>query len=152
MGKVCTFFGHHDCPSTIKPKLKEVLIDLIEHHNVDTFYVGRQGMFDLIVRSVLRELMQLYPHIEYSVVLERIPERKNEVDLNDYSDTMLPEGIENIHPRYAISWRNRWMIKRSEYVITYVAYSLGRSAKFAEMAVKSEKKVYNLATSDNEIL
>lgn len=23
----CTFFGHHDCPSSIKPKLREVLID-----------------------------------------------------------------------------------------------------------------------------
>ena len=109
-------------------------------------------MFDSIVRSVLRELTQLYPHIKYSVVLERVPEKKNEFELNDYSDTMLPEGIENVHPRYAISWRNRWMIKQAEYVVAYVAYSLGRSAKFTEMALKAEKKVYNLATSDDEIL
>ena len=144
MGKVCTFFGHHDCPNTIKPKLKEVLVDLIEHHNVDTFYVGRQGMFDSIVRSVLRELTQLYPHIKYSVVLERIPERKNEFDLNDYSDTMLPEGIENIHPRYAICWRNRWMIKQSEYVVTYVIHSWGGAAKFAEMARRNGKHMLEL--------
>lgn len=26
---VCTFFGHKDCPETIKPYLREVLIDLI---------------------------------------------------------------------------------------------------------------------------
>ena len=30
MGTACTFFGHRDCPSSIKPKLCEVLIDLIE--------------------------------------------------------------------------------------------------------------------------
>ena len=38
---VCTFFGHRDCPSSIKPKLREVLIDLIENHAVDMFYVGQ---------------------------------------------------------------------------------------------------------------
>lgn len=145
MGKVCTFFGHHDCPSTIKPKLREVLVDLIEHHNVDTFYVGRQGMFDSIVHAVLRELTQLYPHIRYSVVLERVPERKNGFDLNDYSDTMLPEGIESVHPRYAISWRNRWMMKQAEYVVTYVTHSWGGAAKFAEIARHSGKYMFEIS-------
>lgn len=42
----CTFFGHHDCPSSIKPKLREVLVDLIENHAVDMFYVGQQGVYD----------------------------------------------------------------------------------------------------------
>lgn len=145
MGKVCTFFGHHDCPNTIMPKLKEVVVDLIEHHNVDTFYVGRQGMFDSIVRSVLRELTQLYPHIKYSVVLERVPEKKNEFDLNDYSDTMLPEGIENVHPRYAINWRNRWMIKQSEYVVAYVTHSWGGAAKFVDIARRAKRIIRTLA-------
>ena len=53
----CTFFGHRDCPSSIKPKLREVLIDLIENHTVDMFYVGQQGAFDSMVRSVLKELV-----------------------------------------------------------------------------------------------
>ena len=37
---VCTFFGHSDCPSTVAPKLRSVLIELIENHDVDVFYVG----------------------------------------------------------------------------------------------------------------
>ena len=49
----CTFFGHHDCPSSIKPKLREVLIDLIENHAVDMFYVGQQGVYDAIVQSAV---------------------------------------------------------------------------------------------------
>ena len=50
----CTFFGHRDCPETIKPKLRSTIIDLIENHNVDMFYVGNQGRFDAIVRGVVR--------------------------------------------------------------------------------------------------
>ena len=33
----CTFFGHRDCPETIKAKLREVLVDLITNHGVDAY-------------------------------------------------------------------------------------------------------------------
>jgi uncharacterized phage-like protein YoqJ len=141
----CTFFGHHDCPSLIKPKLREVLIDLIENHAVAMFYVGQQGAFDGIVRSVLKDLVLVYPHIRYAVVLERLPPKRDELDARDYSDTMLPEGIETVHPRFAISWRNKWMLKESYYVVTYITHSWGCAAQFVELARKQEKTVINLA-------
>lgn len=52
----CTFFGHRDCPDSIRPKLRSVLINLIENQQADTFYVGRQGSFDALVYATLREL------------------------------------------------------------------------------------------------
>ena len=133
---ICTFFGHHDCPSSIKVKLRDTLISLIENHAVDMFYVGRQGAFDAIAHSVLKELVSIYPHIDYAVVLERLPPKRDEFDLTDYSDTMLPEGIESVHPRFAISWRNNWMIKQSDYVVTYITPSWGGAAQFAVLAEK----------------
>ena len=138
--KACTFFGHRDCPETIKPYLREVLIDLITNKGVDTFYVGNQGQFDGIVRSVLRELEKEYPEIHYAVVLAYLPGKKNEYD--DFSDTMLPEGIENVHPRFAISWRNRWMLKQSDYVVTYITHSWGGAAQFAEVAERQGKTIF----------
>ena len=137
----CTFFGHCDCPSSIKPKLREVLLDLIENHDVDMFYVGQQGAFDGIVRSVLKELVSVYPHIRYAVVLDRLPPKQDELDTRDCSDTMLPEGIETVHPRFAISWRNKWMIKQSEYVVTYITRSWGGAAQFTDKAERQKKKV-----------
>lgn len=145
MEKACTFFGHHDCPSSIKPKLREVLIDLIKNHAVDMFYVGQQGAFDGIVRTVLKELVSVYPHINYAVVLERLPPKRDEFDTRDYSDTMLPEDIEAVHPRFAISWRNKWMLKHADYVVTYITHSWGGAAQFAELAERQKKIVINLA-------
>ena len=147
MGKACTFFGHRDCPSSIKPKLREKLVELIENHAVDMFYIGQQGAFDSIVRSILRELAALYPHVQYAVVLERMPTQRDDLIPFDYSDTMLPEGIETVHPRFAISWRNRWMLKQSDYVITYITHSWGGAAQFANTAQKQKKAVLNLADS-----
>ena len=134
----CTFFGHRDCPDTIKPKLRQVLIDLIENHNVDMFYVGNQGRFDAIVRGVLRDLQHEYPQINYAVVLAYMPGKQTEYD--DHSDTMLPEGIESVHPRYAISWRNNWMLKQSDYVVTYITHSWGGAAQYAAKA-KTQRKI-----------
>ena len=140
----CTFFGHRECPDSIKIKLREVLIDLIINHNVDMFYLGNQGQFDAIVRGALRELKEEYPQINYAVVLAYIPGKQTEYD--DYSDTMLPEGIESVHPRYAISWRNNWMLRQSDYVVTYITHSWGGAARYVELAKKQRKYVINIAS------
>lgn len=138
---VCTFFGHRDCPEGVRPQVKRTVEDLILHHGVDTFYVGDKGRFDAIVRGVLCELEREYSHIRYAVVLSSLPREQE-----DTSDTILPEGIECIHPRYAINWRNDWMLKRSDFIVCYVTHSWGGAAKFAEKAQKAGKMVINLAT------
>ena len=138
----CTFFGHRDCPETIKPKLREVLVELITNHSVDMFYVGHQGQFDAMVRSVLRELKEKYPQIHYAVVLAYMPSKQNEYD--DFSDTMLPEGIESVHPHYAISWRNNWMLSRSDYVVAYITHYWGGAVQFAGKAARQGKTVINV--------
>ena len=145
MGNTCTFFGHRDCPSEIQSQLREVLVALIENQSVDTFYVGNKGAFDRMVRSTLRELMKKHPHINYSVVLERIPGKSGVESPEDDSDTLLPDGIERVPPRFAISWRNKWMLRQSDFVVTYVTHSWGGAAQFAELAKRQKKTVINLA-------
>ena len=139
---VCTFFGHQDCPEKEKPKLREVLVDLITNHDVDMFYVGHQGQFDAYVHSELKILKKEYPQVNYAVVLAYMPGKQNEYD--DYSDTMLPEGIESVHPYYAISWRNNWMLRQSDYVVTYITHSWGGAYRYVRKAVRNKKKVINL--------
>ena len=107
---VCTFFRHRDCPSTVKPKLRKVLSDLIENQSVNMFYVGNNGAFDRIARSCLHELERQHSGINYAVVLEHMPEKRDEFDSIDYTDTM-PEEIEKVHPRFAIARRNKRMLR-----------------------------------------
>ena len=146
----CTFFGHRECPDSIKTQLRAVLINLITNHDVDMFYVGNQGRFDVIVRGVLWELKKEYPQIDYAVVLAYMPGKRTEYD--DYSNTILPEGIEFVHPRYAISWRNNWMLRQSDYVVTYIAHSWGGAAQYAAKAARQGKSVVNLADIENDAL
>lgn len=143
--KACTFFGHRLILSSLEPILRSVMINLIENNDVKMFYVGNHGEFDAMVRRVLRELSNKY-QINYYVVLAYMPEKKHEFDSTDYSKTILPEGIENVPKRFAINYRNKWMIKQSDFVVTYVVHDSGSgAAKFKELAKKSGKTVIELS-------
>ena len=138
----CTFFGHRECPDSVAPQLRAVLEMLIVKHGVDVFYVGHQGQFDALDRRTLRTLCQTYPRIHYAVVLAYLPGPGG--DPQNYADTLFPEGIETVPRRYAISWRNRWMLGRADYVVTYVTHGWGGAARFAELARRQRKQVINL--------
>lgn len=130
----CTFFGHSDCPD-LHAELKDAVVRLVEA-GVDMFYVGNQGGFDAQVHSVLSKL-----GVRYAVVLAYLPKAAYCYDI---SDTMFPEGLELVHPRFAIDRRNRWMLERSEYVVTYVHHGWGGAAKFAAMAERQGKQIIRL--------
>ena len=136
-----TFFGHRDTPKETEPALRLTLIDLIENKNATLFYVGNHGNFDAMVRHQLEDLSQTYP-ITYSVVLAYLPTEKNKYD--NLTNTIYPEGLENIPKRFAISYRNKWMIQQADTVVSYVIRTYGGAAQFKELAERLDKTVFEL--------
>ncbi len=143
----CTFFGHKDTPNGIKPTLKSVIVELIENKNVFNFYVGNHGSFDYMVECCLTELKEIYS-IDYAVVLAYLPERKNGAEKEKSTNTILPNGIESVPKKFAINYRNKWMIEQSDYVVTYVNHNFGGAARFKELAERKNKTVINIATQN----
>lgn len=137
----CTFFGHRECPETIKGELQNRIESLISQ-GVDTFYVGNHGHFDSMVYHCLKQLRVVYPHIRVSVVLAYLPTERRE--FQDLSDAMYPE-IEDGPPRFAIDRRNRWMIHASDHCLCYIRHTWGGAYRFARLAKKYGKDVINIA-------
>lgn len=50
---ICTFFGHRDCPESVKEKIEAAVEMLIQEDPTAVFYVGLQGNFDRMVLTVL---------------------------------------------------------------------------------------------------
>ena len=142
---ICTFFGHSDCKNEIREELLKTINKLIEEENVDKFYVGNNGFFDQLVISVLDEIKLENNDIIFYVVLSQMPSVKNHFIINHY-DTILPDGIEYVYPRFAIIYRNKWMVKKSDFVVTYIDRPQGGAARFYEYAIKQGKKVINLGS------
>lgn len=141
----CTFFGHKDTSKEIEPTLRSTLIDLIKNKYVINFYVGNHGNFDHMVKRILIELSEIYP-INYAVVLAYLPEKKYNPEEESPTNTILPDGIEAVPRKFAINYRNKWMIEQSDYVVTYVKYTTGDAVRFKELAEKKKKIVINIAT------
>lgn len=139
----CTFFGHKNCNESIKPYLFKTIEDLITNHGVGEFLVGNQGNFDLYTLKTLREIQKKYPNIKYSVVLAYMPQKQLEHALPH--ETVYPEELATAPKRYAISHRNIWMIKKSDFVVSYVKHSYGGAAQFTEKAAKAGKTIINIA-------
>lgn len=142
MEKSCCFFGHRDTPESVKPKLTGAIMRLIVENGVTDFYVGNQGRFDSLVLSVIKEIAIEFPQIRYTVVLAYLPDDRNAVtDTN----TVYPEGLENVPRRFCIARRNDWMIRKAKYVICYVDHITGGAARFMEKARRQNKVIVNIA-------
>ena len=137
---ICTFFGHSDAPENVKPSLKAAIIELIEKENVTGFYVGNHGNFDRMTISILSELTKTR-NIRFYVVHAYPPTDK---DTDYLAHTVLPDGIETVPPRFAINYRNKFMLENADFVITYVTHSWGGAAKYKQMAEKKKKRIIEL--------
>ena len=58
--------------------------------------------------------------------------------------SVYPEGIETVPRKFAITYRNKWMLKKADTVICYVAHPSSGAGQFVELAEKQGKRVLNL--------
>ena len=137
----CAFFGHADAPERVRPLLREQIEVLIVREGVRRFYVGNHGAFDRMAYAELCEMRKKHPHIQIRVILAYMPT----ADDDRYrEDGVLPDGIEGVPYRFAIDYRNKWMLRQVEWVVAYVCRPFGGAAKYVALARAKEIKVINL--------
>lgn len=145
MEKICTFFGHRDTNLTIKPLLKHTIRNLIEEHEVTTFWIGGYGTFDKCAAQILRNLQIEYPFIKIILIIAYVDQ------LNRYGDTLpfdcfdYPTEVEVAPRKFAISARNRYMAKNTDFVIAYVQKEYGGAYDAMKIAKNNKKAIINLA-------
>lgn len=146
MGKKCAFFGHRDlCGKSdeIIPKLQKAMIDLI-HQGVDVFYVGNHGEFDILCSKIACDLKTIYPEIQVIAVL-CYPNELQYLKCQ-FTDFLMPLEIESAPKRACIIKRNQWVIKNSDYIISYTRYKIGGAYRAVQYAQKNHKNVMQIST------
>ncbi len=144
MGKICAFFGHRDeYPDIVK--LKEQIKYVIEKENVSKFWCGGYGVFDNCAASLVKQIRKEFNQIELQLILAYLP-KDNEKISGIYDSSIYPESLELCHPRFAISKRNQWIIKRCDVVICYINHSYGGAYSAYKIAKKSGKIIYNIGS------
>lgn len=118
-------------------------MDLIENHEVDTFYSGGMGDFDGMCESVVRELKKEYTKIKLYLILPYMVKSLNnapEYYKYNYDDVIIPD-MGDIHYKRAIPERNKWIVDNSDYIICLInrtyggAYTTYKYAKNSNVTV-----------------
>ena len=121
---IATFCGHSRISQSaeVEKWLYTVTQRLIEQ-GITTFYLGGYGAFDSLAASVLRKQKKRYPQIELVLVLAYLKTRQ---DISYYDSTVYPP-LEAVPRRFAIFYRNRWMVESTDVMVAYVLHDWGGS-------------------------
>ena len=146
------FFGHRELSNQymIEERIKPVLRKLINEKEYIEFLVGRDGEFDQVAASAVREAVKLYGYGNTSLVLvlpyERAEYRDNmENYLSYYDEVEICSESVSAHFKAAISIRNRAMADRADLIICAIERKHGGAWAAVSYAENQGKKIINLA-------
>lgn len=149
MGLYITFFGHKDTleNAELNKKLTEVFKSFFnfafENNEKLIFLCGGYGNFDKLAADKIDKLRKQYFNIscEKAYVTPYIGDRLNEHLIKLKYDTIIYPPIENVPLRFAIQYRNKWMIKNANYVVIHVTHSWGNTVQIDKFARNQHKTV-----------
>lgn len=143
--KTISCFGHRVISSDISFRVRNEVQKLLNDDPDTLFLLGHNGQFDGMVYHVLQSMEMQMPEIQYKIVLSYFPEQKKNNRYYPADRTCYPEGLELVHPKYAITMRNRWMVEQCDIVLCYITHSWGGAAQFVKKAEQKNKTVINIA-------
>ena len=146
---VISFFGHRDFVATVNFENK--ILSFLEKNigdKVALAYLGREGRFDDFAYNCCKKYSSKHPNLSLIYVTPYMTLEYQKKYLNDYVkqyDGIIYPNIEDKPMRFAITYRNRFMIEKSDFVIVYVEHSWGGAYSAYKYALKKGKQIYNLA-------
>ena len=63
----------------------------------------------------------------------------------DWYDEILYPSLEDKPLKFAISYRNQWMVEQADYVIAYITHEWGGAYQTYKHARKKKKEIFNLS-------
>ena len=148
----CTFAGHAEVyAADIDEKLNSVIERLLTGEDEAVFYVGGRGEFDSMAATAVRaarsrhrdKKIQLYLVEPY---MSKQINRDKEFYSQMYDGIIVPQELMGVHPKAAITRRNRVMVDWANVLIAFVYRDFGGAYEMLKYAKrKSDIRIFNLA-------
>ena len=149
---IITFCGHSQYTEKVEDEQK--IISFLEEKIGDrpaTLYFGGYGSFDMFVRNCGKKYQQTHPNTKLIFITPYITVnyQKNHLEYQKslYDDILYP-NLENKPPKFAISYRNKWMVEQADYVIAYIAHDFGGAYQTYKHAKSKNKPIFNLTDKE----
>ena len=123
---IIAFFGHS--AYTARPydeeKILAFLTEKIGDEPARLFFCGN-GAFDSFALYCGKKYQQAHTNTRLVLVLPEMSEESHNVRRENYEgvyDEILRPEIKDKPARYVLSYRNKWMVEQSDYVVMYITH------------------------------
>lgn len=142
---IVTFCGH--AQFTGAKEYEKRILSFLEEKIGNQFaemYFGGYGSFDWFVYECCKKYKEMHPNVSLIFVTPYLNIDNQLIQEKKYDSIIYPE-IENKPKRYAITYRNKYMVEKADYVIAYVSHDWGGAYTTYRYAKKLGKEIFNLA-------
>ena len=144
-------FGHRNfCwHRNTENKLKGIFRDVMQANRYVEIYVGRNGDFDIFAAAVVKATQKELGKENLAITLV-LPYPQKDIQYYEkyYDDIIIPQCVEKLHPKGAITRRNRWMVEECDLLICYVERKSGGAYTALKYANSLNKNIINLAADE----
>ena len=148
---IIAFFGHSDFLGNDEYEHK--ILTFLERTAADSptdIYFGEYGRFDSFAYECCKKYKTLHPNVSLILITPYITLDYQEKQLKHlrckYDDIIYPD-IESKPLRFAISYRNKWMVEKADHIIFAVHRTFGGAYKAYCYAQKKKKPITNIIGS-----
>ena len=140
-----TFCGHSQFHKT-KEYLQKTLAFLEEKvgDQPADIYLGNYGSFDSFAFDCCKELKKTHPKVSIILVVPYLTANRINCKNTMYDSIIYPE-IENKPKRYAITYCNRYMVEKADFVVAYITHDWGGAYKTYKYAKQKKKEILNIS-------
>ena len=146
---IVTFCGHAHFSKS--EKYEQKILDFLEEKIGDKFaemYLGGYGEFDSFALDCCKKYKKTHPNISLVFITPylTLDYQRNHLQFQKttYDSIIYPE-IEDKPKRYAIAYRNKYMVEKADYIVAYVSHDWGGAYTTYKHAKRKGKKIFNLA-------
>ena len=146
---IITFCGHSTYADKAEDEAK--ILAFLEEKVGDgevELYLGEYGSFDSFARRCCEKYKKTHPNARLIWVTPyiTIDYQKNYLEPNKKPfDEIIYPAIEDKPLRFAVSYRNKWMVDRADYVVAYITRETGGAYKTYQYALRKKKPIFNIA-------
>ena len=114
-------------------------------------YLGDYGEFDGFAYDCCKKFKETHPTVSLVFVTPylTVQYQKNHLEYQKtrYDSIIYPE-IEDKPLRFAISYRNKWMVKKADYIVCGIDHDWGGAYQTYQYAKKQKKSIFNVTGKD----
>ena len=146
---IITFFGHGSFKNSAD--YSRTVLEILECRigdNEAEIYLGGYGYFDNFAYECCKKYKLYHPRVRLVYVTPYINESYQKNHLKEaYSnyDLILYPPIEEKPPKFAIKYRNRYMVEKADFVIFYIEHKWGGAYQAYLHAIRNKKEILNLS-------